>query len=142
MNSYTLPTKGSEVSSKWHEINAEGMVLGRLASVVAQLLIGKAKPNFTRNLLMGDYVVIINSSKIVVTGDKSEQKLYDNYSGYPGGLKQEKYKDLNKRKPGEVIRIAVSGMLPKNKLRKEMLRKLFIFSDAEHKYKDKIEVIN
>jgi len=142
MNSYTAPTKAGEIKSEWREIDAAGMVLGRLASVVAQLLIGKAKPNFSRNLLMGDYVVVINSSKIVVTGDKSEKKLYENYSGYPGGLKQEKYKDLNKRKPGEVIRIAVSGMLPKNKLRKEMLRKLYIFPDEEHKYKDKIENIS
>jgi len=140
MNSnYTKPTKAGDITREWHEKNAEGEVLGRLATDVAKLLIGKSKPNFARNLDMGDYVVVTNAAKIVVTGSKAEQKLYDNYSGYPGGLKQVKFKDLNESKPGEVIRLAVSGMLPKNKLRKQRIARLYIFAGADHKYKDKFE---
>lgn len=139
MSNYTKPTKAGEVKHEWHEVDADGKVLGRLATLVAQMLIGKDKPYFARNLALGDNVVVVNASKVVVTGKKPEQKLYDNYSGYPGGLKQETYKELNNRKPGEVIRLAVSGMLPKNKLRKEMLGRLYIFSGTEHKFKDRFD---
>lgn len=135
---YTKPTKESHIQRSWHLISTKEEVLGRMAGKISKLLIGKSKPYFVRNLDLGDYVVVTNAALVKVTGDKQNQKVYTSYSGYPGGLKEEKFKDLLQRRPEEIIRRAVSGMLPKNKLRKRMLRRLFIYRGEEHPYKDKL----
>lgn len=113
-------------------INAEGKTLGRLATKVAGLLLGKGKAYFSHDQLCGDYVVVINAAKVKVTGRKPEQKTYTHYSGYPGGLKQYSYEDLIAKKPSEVITRAVSRMLPKHSLGEEMRRRLRVFDGAEH----------
>lgn len=135
----TPPTKQSEIRRFWHLIDARGKILGRLATEVATLLMGKSKPYFVRNLDCGDYVVVINAKDIKVTGKKEKQKIYTRYSGYPGGLKREVFADLRERKPEEIIRHAVWGMLPKNKLQKRMIKRLFVFKDNNHPYIDKFK---
>ncbi len=107
-----------------HKINAEKEILGRLASKVAVLLRGKNKTGYSPHKDMGDFVVVENVDKIKVTGNKEEQKKYYRHSGYPGGLKEESYENLKKRKPGEIFKKAVYGMLPKNKLRAQMIKRL------------------
>lgn len=124
---------------KWHLIDAEDQILGRLATKVANLLRGKDKPSFVPYADMGDYVIIINASKIRFTGRKLEQKLYHRHSGYPGSLKTEILKDVMKDKPEEVIRRAISGMLPDNKLKKFWLNRLYVYRSEEHPYKSKFE---
>ncbi len=109
---------------KTHKINGEGMILGRLATEIAVLLRGKNKPGYAPNRDMGDFVVVENMDKIKVTGKKEEQKKYYRHSGYLGGLKEESYGKLKKRRPGETLRKAVLGMLPRNKLRMEMIKRL------------------
>ena len=103
---------------------------------------GKGKPYFVRNLDCGDYVVIINAKEVKVTGKKESLKSYYRHSGYPGGFKAEKLSDLRQRKPEEIIRGAVKGMLPQNRLRDKMLKRLFVFAGEEHTYKDKFKVIS
>jgi large subunit ribosomal protein L13 len=104
------------------------------------LLTGKSKPYFVRNLDCGDYVVVINAKQVKVTGKKESLKTYYRHSGYPGGFKAEKLSDLRQRRPGEIIKSAVKGMLPQNRLRDKMLNRLFIFSGEEHKYQDKFKI--
>lgn len=133
----TKSTKIKEIKREWHLIDVDGKILGRSASDIALLLMGKAKTNFVRNLDCGDYVVVVNAKNIKVTGKKENLKNYYRHSGYPGGFKSETYLELENRKPGEVIRHAVAGMLPQNKLKALMLKRLYIFQDAEHTYKDK-----
>jgi len=133
----TKSTKIKEIKRQWHLIDVDGKILGRSASDIALLLMGKAKTNFVRNLDCGDYVVVVNAKNIKVTGKKENLKNYYRHSGYPGGFKSETYLELENRKPGEVIRHAVAGMLPQNKLKALMLKRLYIFQDAEHTYKDK-----
>lgn len=130
-------TKKSEIKRKWHLIDAKDQVLGRLSSRIAPLLIGKNKPNFVRNLDCGDFVVVINAKNIKITGRKLMQKKYDSYSGYPGGLKSTFLKDLMKKSPEEVVKRAVLGMLPDNKLKALWQKKLFIFPEDQHQYQDK-----
>ena len=139
MDKQTRPTKESDIKRSWHLIDVKGKVLGRISSKIATLLMGKGKPYFLRNLDCGDYVVVINARGVKVTGRKELLKKYYTYSGYPGGLKIEALGDLRQRKPENVIRHAVSGMLPQNKLRDRMLRRLYIFAGEEHPYKDKIK---
>ncbi len=135
---YTKSTKASEIERKWHVFDAKGKVLGRLASEIAQILMGKYKPNFVRHLDCGDYVVVINADQFIVTGRKDKEKLYSNYSGYPGGLKQKTLGQIRKEKTAEPIRHAVYGMLPKNKLRDRLMARLFIYEGEDHPYKDKV----
>ncbi len=140
MNSMmTQPTKEAMIKRDWHLIDVEDKTLGRIATEIAQLLMGKAKPYFVRNLDVGDYVVVINAKNVKVTGNKEEQKTYARHSGYPGGFKSETLRELRARRPEAVIYHAVKGMLPDNKLQKQMLTRLFIFKDAEHTYKDKFK---
>lgn len=134
----TYTPKESDIKRNWHEVNVNGKILGRVASEIAVLLTGKKKPYFVRHLDCGDYVVVTETEKIKVTGKKLTTKTYDSFSGYPGGLKQELLKDLLHRKPEEVIRHAVSGMLPKNKLRDQYLKRLYIYVGTDHPYKEKI----
>lgn len=124
--------KSHEVERKWYLVDAKGMTLGRLASSVATILRGKNKAIYTPHVDTGDYVVIINAEKIVVTGDKANQKYYKRYSGYAGGLKEIPYKDMLQKHPERIIQHAVKGMLPKNSLGREMFRKLRVYAGPEH----------
>ena len=117
--------------NNWFVLDADGAVLGRLATRVASLLMGKDKPEFTPHVDCGDHVVIINAAKIVLTGRKIEQKVYYRHSGYPGGLRETGVKKLLAEKPDVVIREAILGMLPKNKLRAHRAKKLRIYKDAK-----------
>lgn len=125
------------MKKSWHLIDAKDQILGRLATKIARLLTGKDKVEYVPYLDVGDYVVVINARDVATTGKKERQKIYYRHSGYPGGLKAETLRELRKRRPEEIIRRAVKGMLPKNKLQKSMLRRLHIFAGAEHTFKDK-----
>lgn len=133
------PTKKSQIRRNWHLIDAQGKILGRLASIITPLLVGKNKPYFVSHLDCGDYVVVINAAGIKLTGRKEKQKKYYSYSGYPGGLKIEPFLELKKRFPEKIIINAVKNMLPKNKLRSCWLKKLHVFADSVHPYADKFE---
>ena len=127
------PTKKDELDSKdWFIIDADGMVLGRLASQVAKVLRGKHKATYSPSVDMGDFVVIVNSDKVIVTGNKNEDKMYHKHSGYAGGLKSQSFKDYMKKDSRKVIRAAVEGMLPHNRLGRAMLPKLKIYRDSAH----------
>ena len=130
-------TKAKEIIRDWHLIDVEGKTLGRISTEIANLLMGKSKPYFVRNLDCGDYVVVVNSKKVKVTGNKETKKLYRRHSGYPGGFRQESLGELRSRKSNDIITHAVSGMLPQNKLRDRMLGRLFVHEGAEHSYVDK-----
>jgi large subunit ribosomal protein L13 len=119
------------VGRDWFVVDAEGQVLGRLATRVARLLIGKDKPSYTPHLDCGDHVVVINAERIKLTGNKIDQKIYYHHSGWPGGLKEVPIRTLMKRRPEEVVREAVLGMLPKNKLRARRAKKLRIYAGSE-----------
>jgi large subunit ribosomal protein L13 len=133
----TSATKVSDIKREWHMIDVKDKVLGRVATEIAGHLMGKSTPYFVRNLDCGGYVVVINAKEIKVTGKKEEQKNYYRHSGYPGGFKKETLKELRARKPEDIIIHAVKGMLPQNKLRDRMLRRLFVFVGEEHTYADK-----
>lgn len=128
-----LPKK-EEVTRSWFLVNAKGKVLGRLASVVASILIGKHKIIFTPHIDCGDGVIVINAKDIRITGKKAEQKIYRTYSGYPSGLKEKNYETLFKAKPTKVIIIAVKSMLPKNKLGRQMIKRLKVYADDKHSH--------
>jgi large subunit ribosomal protein L13 len=124
--------KEQKTSEKWYIVDADNVVLGRLAVAVSRVLSGKHKPTYRRDLNMGDGVVVVNAAKIKVTGKKPVEKEYDWYSGYPGGRKTEKLESLLKRKPEYVITHAVKGMLPRNKVGKSALGRLKVFAGKEH----------
>ena len=128
----TYSPKASEITRSWHVIDADGLVLGRLCTEAARLLRGKHKPVFAPHMDMGDHVVIINASKVVLTRDKANQKEVFSYSGYPGGLKRESYAQLLGRKPEDAIRKSVAGMLPKGPLGRQMIKKLKVYAGPEH----------
>lgn len=130
----TFMPNSESVDRKWYVVDAEGKTLGRLASEVAKVLSGKTKPIYTPHVDTGDFVIVINAEKIVLTGKKLEQKMYRTYSGYIGGLKETKYKDMVANKPELVITHAVKGMLPKNKIGRQMLTKLRVYRGAEHNH--------
>jgi len=138
MNKTTKPTKTADIKRSWHLVDVNGKILGRISSEIAKLLIGKSKPYYVRNLDCGDYVVVINASGVKVTGKKETDKKYYRHSGYPGGLRVETLKELRESKPEEIIRHAVKGMLPQNKLKDRMLTRLFIYKDKSHPYTDKL----
>ena len=126
-----IPKKG-DIEQKWLLIDAEGRILGRMATEVADLIRGKRKPQFTSHLDTGDFVVIVNAEKIKVSGRKLEQKKYYSHSGYPGGIKEETLKDLLERKPEEVVKKAVWGMIPKGKLGRALYKKLKVYRGPAH----------
>lgn len=130
----TFMPNNQTVERKWYVVDAEGKTLGRLASEVAKVLSGKTKPIYTPHVDTGDFVIVINAEKVVLTGKKLEQKYYRTYSGHIGGLKETKYKDMMKNKPELVMTHAVKGMLPKNKLGRAMLKKLRVYRGAEHNH--------
>jgi large subunit ribosomal protein L13 len=128
----TYAVKESDIKREWHVIDASGKILGRLAVQVANLLMGKHKPMFSRNLNTGDFVVIINADKIQVTGNKAKQKLYYRHSGYPGGLKSISLEKMMQTNPTRVIELAVKGMLPHNRLGAKMIKKLKVYVGDTH----------
>ena len=128
----TFTPKKDEYEKKWWLIDAEGKVLGRLATEVAVLLRGKRNPTFVEFMDSGDFVVVINAEKIKLSGKKLEQKKYYSHSGYPGGIREKNVKDLMEKKPEEVIRKAVWGMIPKNKLGRAVYKKLKVYSGPNH----------
>ena len=128
----TYATKASDISRQWYLVDAEGQILGRMASEVAYLLRGKHKPNYVPYLDVGDHVVIINAASFRTTGRKMEQKKYFRHSGYPGGAKFTRLADRMGKDPSEVVREAVKGMLPKGPLGRQMLRKLKIYAGVDH----------
>ena len=130
----TYMAKPAEVERKWYVVDATDMVLGRLASQVAMVLRGKNKPTFTPNVDTGDYVIIINADKVRLTGKKLEKKYYRYHTGYIGGLKEVQYKKLMNEKPDFAVYRAVKGMLPKNSLGAQMLKKLRVYVGAEHNH--------
>ncbi len=128
----TYIPKPSEIERKWYLVNAEGKILGRLSSRIAQILSGKDKPIYTPHMDVGDFVVVINAEKVKVTGNKEEKKIYYWHSGYPGGLKERTYQELLDKKPQDIIRKAVRGMLPKSKLGRQMFQKLKVYAGTQH----------
>jgi len=128
----TYMAKANEVERKWYIIDAEGKTLGRLASEAASIIRGKHKPDFTPHVDTGDFVIVLNASKIVLTGKKLQNKMYYRHSQYPGGLKTTSAGDMLKTKPERVIELAVYGMLPKNRLGDAMKTKLKVYAGAEH----------
>lgn len=128
----TYSQKASEISREWYLIDASSMPLGKLAVVIADKLMGKSKVTYTPHIDNGDYVVVINAKDVVVTGDKMVQKKYYRHSGYPGGIKELQLKEVVEKDPSRVIIEAVKGMLPKNKLSAERLKRLRVFAGAEH----------
>jgi large subunit ribosomal protein L13 len=126
-----FPSKG-EVIRKWYVLDAENVVLGRLASQVATILMGKNKPIYTPFIDTGDHVVVINADKVKLTGNKEGQKLYRTHSGYPGGLKETQARKMRAVRPMRMVELAVQGMLPKNPLGKQMYRKLNVYSGDKH----------
>ena len=133
----TKSTRKKDIQRNWHLFDVKGKILGRISTEIALKLIGKHKPYFVHHLDCGDNVVVINSSYVVVTGKKRDQKIYRQYSGYPGGQKEKTYKQVLVEHPERIVQQAVSGMLPKNKLRDVWLRRLYIFSNEIHPYKNK-----
>lgn len=130
----TFMPKAESIERKWYVIDADGVVLGRLASQVANILRGKHKPIYTPYVDTGDYVIIINADKAILTGKKLDQKIYYHHTGYPGGLKETKYRDLMAKKPEFAIKHAVVGMLPKGPLGRKMATKLKVYSGSEHEH--------
>jgi len=134
-----------QLEHKWYLVDADGAVLGRMASKIAPILMGKNKPTYTPHVDSGDYVVVINAEKIKVTGKKAQQKQYDYYTHYPGGHKYLSFADMMAKKPEKVVELAVRRMLPKNKLARKMLKKLKVYRGADHEHHaqgpEKIEVL-
>lgn len=130
----TFVQKPKDVKRKWYLINAEGVILGRLATKIASVLRGKNKPQFTPHVDMGDEVVVINAAKVRVSGKKLSDKKYQRYSGYPGGQKEFDLQTMLNTKPEEVIKLAVKGMLPHNSLGRRMLKKLKVYGQSEHRH--------
>jgi large subunit ribosomal protein L13 len=128
----TYSAKPGEITREWYLVDADGQTLGRLATLIADTLRGKRKPQFTPHVDTGDFVIVVNAEKIVTTGNKLDQKLYHRHSGYPGGLKTRTLREQLERRPTEVIRAAVKGMLPKNKLARRQLTKLKVYAGPEH----------
>jgi large subunit ribosomal protein L13 len=128
----TWNAKPHEVERRWYVVDAEGQTLGRLATRIADTLRGKGKPSYTPHVDTGDFVVVVNAEKVVVTGKKLQQKLYYRHSGYPGGLRSRSLAEQLERRPTEVIRSAVKGMLPRNRLSRAQLGKLKVYAGPEH----------
>ena len=128
----TWNAKPGEIERHWYVVDAEGKTLGRLATHIADTLRGKGKPAYTAHVDTGDFVIVVNAEKIHVTGNKLDQKIYYRHSGYPGGLRERTLREQLDRRPEEVLRKAVKGMLPKNKLAAAQLRKLKIYAGPEH----------
>lgn len=130
----TFMAKAEEVKRKWYVVDAEGKPLGRLASEVAKILRGKNKPTFTPHVDTGDHVIVLNAEKVVLTGNKLDQKVYRHHTGWPGGLKEVKYRQFMATRPEKAVELAIKGMLPKNSLGRAMFRKLKVYKGPEHEH--------
>lgn len=130
----TYVAKAEGIQRKWYVVDAEGKPLGRLASEVAKILRGKHKPEYTPYVDTGDHVIVLNAEKVILTGRKLDQKYHRYHTGYPGGLKEIKYRDFLRTRPERAIELAVKGMLPKNSLGRAMFRKLKVYRGSEHKH--------
>jgi large subunit ribosomal protein L13 len=128
----TYSPKSSEITREWHVVDAEGLVLGRMATEVARILRGKHKPGFAPHLDCGDHVIIVNADKVVLTSNKAERKIAWRHSGYPGGIKSRTYANWLEERPAEAVRRTVRGMLPKNRLGRQMLTKLKVYAGPTH----------
>ena len=128
----TFMASPATIDRKWYVVDAQGQTLGRLASEVAKVLRGKNKPIYTPHMDCGDYVVIVNADKIVVTGKKLDQKIYYHHSGFVGGMKETTLREMLQKKPEQVVELAVKGMLPKGSLGRQMYTKLHVYAGAEH----------
>ena len=128
----TYTPKVAEITRSWWVVDADGQILGRMASEVARILRGKHKPTFTPHLDCGDHVVIVNAAKVAITSDKAQRKLFYRHSGYPGGLKSETFAEAFSRNPAEVVRRSIKGMLPRNRLGRRMIRKLKVYPGPTH----------
>jgi large subunit ribosomal protein L13 len=136
MKQSTKATKASEIQRDWYYFDVKDQILGRIATQIALKLMGKSKTNFVRRLDCGDHIVVVNAAHVVVTGKKEKEKMYGNYSGHPGGLKEKALWQIRKEKPTELVRRAVMGMIPKNKLRDRLMTRLYIYAENEHPYKE------
>jgi large subunit ribosomal protein L13 len=128
----TYQAKKEEAPHQWYLVNAEGKILGRLATELAKILRGKNKPTFSPHVDTGDFVIVVNAEKVALTGKKMKDKIYYHHTGYPGGIKAISAEKLLAKKPTEVLRIAVKGMLPKNSLGRQMLQKLKVYAGPDH----------
>ena len=131
----TKHANAATVQRQWHVVDGTNQTVGRMCAKIAAMLRGKHKASYTPHVDTGDYIIVINCEKVVFTGNKQEQKIYDTFSGYPGGRKEETAESLMKRRPEVVIERAVKGMLPKNRLGRQMYKKLFVYAGAEHPHK-------
>jgi len=132
MSDRTYSPKAAEIDRQWYVVDAAGVSLGRLSSKIARILTGKEKPTYARHLDMGDFVVVVNAEKAVLTGRKNEKKVYYRQSGRPGGLKQETAAELRQRRPERLVELAVKGMLPKGPLGRAQFRKLKVYAGPDH----------
>ncbi len=130
----TFMQKKENIERKWYVIDASGLALGRVATKAATILRGKHKVTYTPHVDCGDYVIIVNASKVVLTGNKLNDKMYYNHSGYPGGLRERNAKTMIENYPEEMVERAIKGMLPHNRLGRQMAKKLFVYADGEHKH--------
>ncbi|HEX7017381.1 MAG TPA: 50S ribosomal protein L13 [Patescibacteria group bacterium] len=137
----TYMQKSAEVERKWHVIDVSGKILGRVATEIAELLIGKHKPTYTPHIDAGDYVVVLNAKEIKVTAGKENTISYARHSGFPGGFKVDTYADLMERHPERIIEKAVYNMIPKNKLRQERMNRLKVYAGTEHKHESQIKKV-
>lgn len=128
----TYSVRASEIQQDWYVVDAEGQILGRLASEIASVLKGKRKPTYSTHLDVGDNVIVVNADKVRVTGRKRDNKIYFRHSLYPGGDTRTRFRDLQAQKPEEIVRLAVKGMMPKNRLGRAMMKKLKIYAGPEH----------
>jgi large subunit ribosomal protein L13 len=135
----TYQPKKSEVRREWHLVDAKGEILGRMATEIARLLMGKHKAKYAYHIDMGDYVVVINAKEVELSGRKRKQKVYQKHSGYPGGFKEIKFEKLINEQPEKVIQLAVKRMLPDNRLRDKRMNRLKVFAGLNHIYKDKFK---
>ena len=135
----TYSVKKADIEHAWHVMDAEGKTLGRLATEAAVLLKGKHKPTYTTNLDVGDYVIVINAEKVVVTGNKAEQKMYYRHSNYPGGLKSANYNGMMGKHPTRIIEHAIKGMLPHNRLGAAMFKKLKVYAGPTHPHEAQVK---
>jgi large subunit ribosomal protein L13 len=130
MKSYMA--RPNEVERKWYVVDAQGQTLGRLATEIAMILRGKKKAVYTPHVDVGDFVVVVNAGKVAVSGKKAEQKMYRRHTGYPGGLREMNYEEMRDKKPTDIVRKAVKGMLPRTRLARQQMKKLKVYAEPEH----------
>ena len=130
----TYTPKKSEIERTWHLVDAEGLVLGRMATEVAKILRGKHKPTYAPHIDTGDHVIVINADKVVLTSGKAERKIVYRHTGFPGGIKSDSYEELLAKKPADIVRQSIRGMIPKNRLGRQQLSKLQVYAGPSHPY--------